>query len=158
MKPSSLCSQCWPAMLTFELACRYLSLESARFQALAERHHVYPVEVDDVCALWRRSDLNRLVGRLPIVRSVQGDPAQPKLIALDAATVHQLATLIAARLDQSGDSPELLSVKEAGRRLGLSRSTVYKMIDQGTLVVRRIGGRTLITRDSISSVIELSPD
>lgn len=130
---SPLRSEGWPALLTLHLACRNLSLESARFEALAERHRIYPVQVADADASWRRSDLDRLAGRLPIVRSVQGDAASPKIITLDPATVHQLAMLIAERLNQSVDSPELFSVKEAGRRLGFSRSTVYKMIDKGTL-------------------------
>jgi len=76
----------WPALMTLELACRYLSLEPARFRALAERNRILPVEVDDEGVLWGRADLDRLVKHLPAARESLGEGARPRPVILDQAS------------------------------------------------------------------------
>ncbi|MDP9424014.1 MAG: helix-turn-helix domain-containing protein [Pseudomonadota bacterium] len=50
--------------------------------------------------------------------------------------------------------PLAVSVKEAKRHLGdLSTATLYRLIDKGSLERRKVGGRTLITMDSIKALI-----
>ncbi len=44
---------------------------------------------------------------------------------------------------------ELVDVSEAGRRLGVSISTVWRMIRRGDLPSIRKGGRRLVPRDSL---------
>jgi excisionase family DNA binding protein len=44
---------------------------------------------------------------------------------------------------------QLLSVAEAGRALGVSESTVWRMIRRGTLASLRRGGRRLVPKESL---------
>jgi excisionase family DNA binding protein len=44
-------------------------------------------------------------------------------------------------------------VKEAARVYGWSRSTLYKMMNSGTLRTVKIGGRRLIPRDALEALI-----
>lgn len=45
--------------------------------------------------------------------------------------------------------PALLSIDEAMVRLGVSRGTIYRLIESGELADRRIGRRRLIVRASV---------
>jgi excisionase family DNA binding protein len=47
------------------------------------------------------------------------------------------------------EAVELVDVTEAGRRLGVSISTVWRMIRRGELPSIRKGGRRLVPRDSL---------
>ena len=51
--------------------------------------------------------------------------------------------------------PLVLSIKDATRLIGLSRSTIYKMIGDGQLETIKIGRRTLIRTASIRSLVEI---
>ncbi|WP_374546639.1 helix-turn-helix domain-containing protein [Rhodoblastus sp.] len=44
-------------------------------------------------------------------------------------------------------------VKEAAKTYGWSRSTLYKMMKDGTLRSVRIGGRRLIPRDALEALL-----
>lgn len=44
-------------------------------------------------------------------------------------------------------------VKEAAKIYGWSRSTLYKMMSDGTLRTVKIGGRRLIPRDALEALI-----
>lgn len=44
-------------------------------------------------------------------------------------------------------------VKEAAKIYGWSRSTLYKMMKDGTLKSVRVGGRRLIPRDALEALI-----
>jgi excisionase family DNA binding protein len=57
-----------------------------------------------------------------------------------------------AEFSQS-DNRRALHVKEAARIYGLSRTTIYQLMKQGTLRTVKIGGRRLITRDALESLI-----
>src|SRR5262245_23772227 len=51
---------------------------------------------------------------------------------------------------------EMITVKEAARRLGLCRSSVYEMVDRGQLPSRRIGprrGKVMIAAESIEAYL-----
>ena len=45
---------------------------------------------------------------------------------------------------------QLLSIKYAVFQLGISRTKIYTMINEGALEVRRIGRHTLVTQASIA--------
>ncbi len=42
-----------------------------------------------------------------------------------------------------------LSVIEAARQAGVGRSTLYEAIQSGALMARKVGRRTLVTRDDL---------
>ena len=46
-----------------------------------------------------------------------------------------------------------LSIDETGAALGLGRTTIHKLINQGKLVATKVGGRTLIQADSIRALL-----
>lgn len=48
-----------------------------------------------------------------------------------------------------------ISIREAGSALGVSRSTIYRLMDGGHLQAVKIGRRRLIRRDAIAGLIEL---
>lgn len=48
-----------------------------------------------------------------------------------------------------------ISIREAGSALGVSRSTVYRLMDGGHLQAVKIGRRRLIRREAISALIEI---
>ena len=45
-------------------------------------------------------------------------------------------------------------VREAGAALGLSRATVYRLIERGELPTFKIGTRTLIQRTALDALID----
>jgi len=51
------------------------------------------------------------------------------------------------------ETKRALHIKEAARIYGWSRSTLYKMIKDGTLRSVKIGGRRLIPRDVLEELI-----
>jgi excisionase family DNA binding protein len=148
----------WPALLTLELACRYLSLERGQFLALARTFDVPPVDVGTADVMWRLRDLNRMVTRLPRKPSMPDGLTALSKLSLDQQSVDRIAAAIVSRLRESDSScgqarPALLSISDTARELGIGRTTVYKHIEAGTLIVRRIGSRTLVTRESIEALI-----
>lgn len=57
-----------------------------------------------------------------------------------------------------GQSDKLAyTVEEAGRAIGLSRSTVFDMIRLGQLQAKKVRGRTVITRPELLRVIDAAP-
>ncbi|MDI9848977.1 helix-turn-helix domain-containing protein [Rhodoblastus sp. 17X3] len=53
------------------------------------------------------------------------------------------------------DDKRAFHVKEAAKIYGLSRSTLYKQMQTGTLRTVKIGGRRLIPRDAIEALISV---
>lgn len=80
----------WPALLTFETACRYLSLDRAQFLAIAEKWKVMPIRVDGEELRWRQKDLNRMIDRLPIASEFSIKRLGAAGFSLDDATIDRL--------------------------------------------------------------------
>jgi excisionase family DNA binding protein len=57
--------------------------------------------------------------------------------------------------NNSYDQKRALRVNEASALYGISRSTIYKIMAEGTLRTVKIGGRRLIPRDAIESLISV---
>lgn len=49
--------------------------------------------------------------------------------------------------------PLAYRVSDAAKILGLSRTTIYKLAKQKRLTIRKVGGRSLITRNELESLI-----
>ena len=47
--------------------------------------------------------------------------------------------------------PILLPVSDACRAIGVSRSTLYELISSGAISIRKIGRKTLIPREDLTS-------
>ena len=151
------CGMPWPAALTLDQACRYLSIEQQGFGALMDRSRILPVDLGDGTPRWRRSDLDSLLKRLPVLP--QSTPASgTSTITLDRKTIDEIVAAIRTSLPSAdaSDMPRaggVVSIKGASKQLSLSRSTLYKRIADGTLEVRRIGKRTLVLQSSIDRLI-----
>ena len=50
------------------------------------------------------------------------------------------------------------TVEEAGRAIGVSRSTVFDMLRMGELLAKKLRGRTLIARTELQRVLTEAPD
>ena len=53
------------------------------------------------------------------------------------------------------DEKRALRINEASALYGISRSTIYKIMAEGTLRTVKIGGRRLIPRDAIEALISV---
>ena len=53
--------------------------------------------------------------------------------------------------------PVLLSISEAARLLGIGRSTLYGLLNNGDLLALKIGARTLIKRTDVEALLERLP-
>jgi len=47
-----------------------------------------------------------------------------------------------------------ISIREAGGALGVSRSTIYRLMDCGHLETVKIGRRRLVRREAIAALVE----
>lgn len=68
----------------------------------------------------------------------------------------------AAANEEDELEPIGLSIPDTGKALGgdlkpLSRTTIWRMVSRGDLEARKVGGRTLITVDSIKAVMAAAP-
>lgn len=147
----------WPALLTQEMAGRYLSLDMCVFEKVVGRFHVNPVEPASGCVRWRKADLDRVARRLePIPHWHTRNGDSPPTISLDHETLRQLAGLLASKLEATNSNPtgDFLTVRDVIGLLKIGRSTVYKLISKGDLETKRVGHRTLITRASIARLLD----
>lgn len=69
-----------------------------------------------------------------------------ELVAIDSGVVSE------AKAADGG--PLLLSVKDAAEHLGISRGTLYELVNSGEIESLRIGRRRLISRDALNRFVE----
>lgn len=145
----------WPALLSTEMASRYLSIDETTFLQLAERHHAPAVNVDGATMRWRRQDLDRLIKKLPSISYKLPSDYSRHLVRLEDAHVEAIANAVTERLERGGSfsGRKLVSIKEAGTILGLGRSSIYRMIEDGRLTTKRIGRRNLVHMDTINAIL-----
>lgn len=147
----------WPTLLTDEAACRYLSVERATFESLVSKHRIREVEVEEGVCRWRKTDLDRLVKYL--LREAEPRQLSPRVgNTLPEGAIMAIAAAVAAKL-----VPQLpgadhvrvhsMSVSDVCRTLGLSRTTVYKFISNGTLPARKVGRRTLVLAEGVYALL-----
>ncbi len=149
----------WPALMSVELATRYLSIDEATFRGLMREYRLETVEPRPDVQRWRKTDLDRLAKRLPANTSFSASNVEPVRLVISDADVERIAQAIARQrgTGERGQPPELMSIKDASRLLGLSRTTVYNLINnlinEGRLQTRQIGRRRLVPRSSIQAIL-----
>ena len=145
----------WPTLMSLDLALRYLSIDEASFFAVADDYCVEAVEVRPNMPRWKKADLDRLLKRLPTWRGLAATHRQPEKLAISDADLERLAVAISRHMG-SGDvavPSELVSIKDASRMVGLGRTTLYNLINEGRLETRQIGRRRLVLRSSIAALL-----
>ncbi|QUD86046.1 helix-turn-helix transcriptional regulator [Phenylobacterium montanum] len=144
----------WPALMSAEMAARYLSLDENSLGVVTAAAGIHPVDLGLDLHRWRRRDLDRLVSGLPL--KVQAPPlAQPQSGGLDEEALERLILRVQERIKR----PEKLamSIAEAASLIGLSRSTLWKMAKDGQLRTVKIGKRALFLRSEIDELLASRP-
>jgi len=149
----------WPILLTTELAARYLSIDENTFAMLAETSNLEPVDLGVSLIRWRRSELDRLVAKLPaVVWAPETRASNAK--ELDQASIERIVQGVASRV-VGIERPEprlMMSMKETAKTLGISHSTLYKLVSAGRLQTHRLGGRTLVRRADVEALFKTAPE
>lgn len=148
--------EAWPALLTEEMAARYISIELTSFQKVAARMGLQSVEVEEGVVRWRKGDLDHLVKRLRSVPAVVMQSAPVGSSRFSDVEIEKIAAAVAQRLGGSTSRPQaaLVSIKDACALLGVARTTIYRMINDGEFVPRHIGRRTLIPMSQIQALLD----
>jgi excisionase family DNA binding protein len=145
----------WPILLGTVLAARYLSLDEHSFGIVAAKAGVRPVDLGLPLIRWRRSELDRLVAKLPNSTS---DETAPRATDPDQAEilVQRIVQGVASRMAAHPSKPpaQALSLKDAAKTIGISRATLYRMVNDGRLPTVRIGSRVLVKRADIEALLD----
>ena len=141
----------WPALMKFETASQYLSLDSRTFEKVTSRYSIYPVIVEQEETRWRKTDLDKLIRRLPRDSTFGSLDSNERILSLDENSLKVLGSVISDQLDsaKSQKVSRLVSINETAELMGVGRSSVYRLIESGSLTKVKIGRRTLIERSSI---------
>jgi helix-turn-helix protein len=145
----------WPALMSLELASRYLSADEPTFHRLVWEYGVEAVELNLDVLRWRKAALDRLIKRLPTSKVAAPGIYNPGRLAISDEDIDRIARAVAkyGGIAEPIRPPELVSIKDASRLSGLSRTTLYNLLNEGRLETRQIGRRRLVTRLSIASLM-----
>lgn len=50
-----------------------------------------------------------------------------------------------------------LTIAEAATYVGVHRTTLYRLAKEGRLLIRKVGGRSIILRDDLDRLLESAP-
>lgn len=90
--------------------------------------------------------------RLPVQRvAIGGMPAPTRLEAAIAELAAALREEIEASLE-APRAPQLLSIPEAARRAGISRTLIYSLIASGELRTVKVGRRRLVPEHELAAL------
>jgi excisionase family DNA binding protein len=142
--------------MSLAMAAGYLSIDENSFQKIARANDLRPVDLGLELERWRRSDLDRLIAKLPGVERGMGMPAQqaatPSQASLSETDLDRIATRLQAR--PGAALPQACNIRQAAEALGIGRSTVYRLINDGKLTPKRIAGRVVIRRSEIDRLLD----
>ena len=146
----------WPALMSSEMAARYLSVDEQTLFRLADHFNNPAIEIEGLSIRWRKQDLDRLIKKLPLVSPSVRDADRPRLLKLESSQLNEIAEQVARRIErtQPNTTAKLVSINDACAILGLGRTSVYGMIKDGTLQARRIGRRTLLLKEGIEAILD----
>jgi excisionase family DNA binding protein len=150
-KPKSEDMPDWPALMTAQMAASYLSIDENTLGRMGEDFGLRPIEIGSGVIRWRRTDLDDLVKKLPRVEEQARSTSTPKVLFDDEQLERIIRRVISLN---STATKRALSIKEAANAAGISRSTVYRLINEGDLHPLRIGNRVLISRDELDRFLD----
>jgi excisionase family DNA binding protein len=84
--------------------------------------------------------------RTPVARALE------EAEAAVAAALRALRAAAEAAEAAPAEEPPFVSVREAGRRLGVHRATIMRRVADGSLPSKRVGGRRLLLREAVDSL------
>ena len=141
------------------MAARYLSLDEHSFGVVADKAGVRPVDLNLPLVRWRRSELDRLVARLSSAPAAEAatrgapEPDQAEIL------IQRIVQGVTARVTNQPTEPppHSMSLKDAARTIGVSRSTLYRLVSEGRLPTHRIGQRVLVKRSDVEALFDRPP-
>lgn len=71
--------------------------------------------------------------------------------------VRELVAALRAEMAPAEEPPALVDITTAARTLGISRTSLYGLLDSGTLASRHVGRRRLIPRVSLDAYVVAGP-
>ncbi len=150
----------WPALMTTEMAARYMSIGEEPFLQIASTFDLPCVQIDGQTARWRKQDLDRVIKKLPTASARHSSDPERRIVRLEASQIEAIADAVAKRVDRLGAKSEskLVSISDATAILGVGRSTIYKLINEGALQTKRIGRRTLVPRSDLDQMLAGGPE
>lgn len=119
--------------------------------AAARKLDLKAVELDDNTIRWRKTDLDRLVRRLPIKNQFFAENKSQNRISPELDEIRSILEKIVSGTGTT--QSKLVSISEASNLLGVGRSTIYRQMESGALGKRKIGSRTLIVRSDIDRIL-----
>jgi excisionase family DNA binding protein len=138
------------------MAAGYLSVDENSFQKIARANDLRPVDLGLELERWRRSDLDRVISKLPSVehgmRMAAQQAAAPSHASISEADLDRIATRLQARTGPN--LPQACTIRQTAEALGIGRSTVYRLINEGKLTPKRIAGRVVIRRSEIDQFLD----
>ena len=145
----------WPALMSSEMAARYLSVDEQTLFRLADQFNNPTIEIEGLSIRWRKQDLDRLIKKLPLVSPSVRDADRPRSLNLNSSQLDEIAEQVAQRIEraQPNTTAKLVSINDTCAILGLGRTSIYKLINDGALQTRRIGRRTLLLREEIEAIL-----
>ena len=151
---ASLILRPWPLLLTTEMASQFLSLDRERFLELVKQIRIDAIDIDGDEVRWHRRDIEKAVSKLPKIYSQSLMKSSLRARSLDDSTIDRIAAAVAVRMQGVGQArlPELVSLRDACKALGVGRSTIYRLINTGRIEVKHIGRRSLIPRSEIEKI------
>lgn len=150
----------WPALMTTEMAARYMSIGEDPFLQFASTFDLPCVQIDGLSARWRKQDLDRVIKKLPTASARHLSDPERRIVRLDNAQIEAIADAVAKQIDGQATNSEskLVSISDATAILGVGRSTIYKLINEGALKTKRIGRRTLVPRSDLDRMLAGGPE
>lgn len=130
------------------------------FLQIASSFDLPCVQIDGQSALWRKQDLDRVIKKLPNASARHLSVPERRIVRLDPSQIEAIADAVAMRVDRIGTRSEsrLVSISDATAILGVGRSTIYKLINEGALQTKRIGRRTLVPRSELERMLAGGPE
>lgn len=116
MERQALIIDGWPALMSLELALRYLSADEPTFHRLVWEHGLESVELSPEVLRWKKADLDRLIKRMPTSRSAAPGIYNAGRSAISDADIDRIARAVTKHggLAEPTRPPELVSIKDGG--------------------------------------------
>jgi len=144
----------WPILMSTDMAARFLSVDELTFALVAERSNLKPVNLGVPLVRWRRAELERLVAKLETAEHTVTDPRLVAMREADEGLAERIVQTVVSRVAAADRQPPplMVSVRDAGKLMGVGYTTIYKLIGDGRLPAHRLGGRTLIKRSDVEAL------
>ena len=115
------------------------------------------IEVEKVCEYCRKIFIARTTRTRYCTHKCNSRAYKANLKEAKIQESKQMTSKIVAGFDPSITAKDFLSIDDAAKLLGISRSTLYRIIERGEIPIKKLGRRTILRRSDVDSYFEF-PD